>query len=1545
MVAPFSSTVGLTPEQLLAALLDPAGGVAIEAGSVQVRASADSAISLYDGSLAPLGIGAGLLITSGTVPGTTNTVGWFGQSNAYASGFMNGDADIDAIINRVFQTKSYDATSLSFAFRITDPTAVSISFDLVFGSDEYPEWVDQFVDAAVVIINGVNYALFEQNPNRPLSVLSPNLAAGYFQNNANNSLPVEYDGVSRVLRIVAPILGGGALNTIKIAVADAGDHIYDSGLFISGLRAGTTPGQGLVTRPSSPCTESSDYVSGGLSGESFDLLGGDDSCFAGGGSDIVDGGAGNDTIDGGSGDDFLKGGAGNDSLIGGAGSDTAVFLGNSSGYQINVDSVSGAGTVTCLADGSVDQVLGMEALSFDNGVIHLGGGGAPGPALPPPPPPVVNSPGVLVVSGIGAFAQVLQAELSDADGLGDPVLWSWEFQATNASPWDVIPGATAATFSVTTAQAGGSVRVRAQYTDGKGALSQPVSAGKGIQELETGDALINLMQLEAPIGAGVITPLTTVLRRLIDLGLTPAEAGYTLTTLLGLPAGVKLHTYNSLQVLQQPTGAADPVALKIEAITLQLAILGSAANDDTGGTMALGMLQAAKQAKVLDLGLEADVAFVLGLAMPPVGVPALVAQIVYSTSSMGSEADGGSWQGMEAIWLDFLNLHQGVVAPSIAVLTIDQNLAPIGYGTAALPSAVRDQPSTLTAAQLLQGFSDDDFDPLTVTGLTANGGGMIVAQADGSWQFIPTAGFVGPVELSYTVDDGHGLSIAGQQLFVVKPPNSPGTGSVVIGNGTPLVPAAATQGTPLSVSHTLADANGLGPLGVSWTADGLPIAGATGVSFTPGQAQVGKVIRAQISYLDGLGYAESSLSLPTAPVANINDPATGTVTINGLTNGTALQGQLLSASSALVDPDGLAEVSYSWYANDVLLSGGGGNSGQGGGVGGGGGGVGGTLLLTQNHVGKRIRAVATFTDGFGTVESVSSAATDPILNVNDLPVGSVAIVGPASVGINLQASPTISDRDGVGAFTYQWRADGVAIAGATASTYLISATDLGKAIAVAVSYVDGYGQLETVLSGSTAPVVQPVVVNATGTAANNLLLGNALNDTLRGGLGDDTLVGYTGSDLLIGGDGSDSLQGGDGGDLYLIELIKDHPFAEVHDLGTSGIDELRLADTKTGTLTVFAGDVGLERVVIGTGTAATALSTGTIALNINAAVAPNALTIVGNAGRNQLVGTAFDDVLNGGGGADDLQGGGGNDNYLVDNAADAITELAGRGIDRVQSSVSFRLAANVEDLELTGTSAINGTGNDLVNRILGNAARNVLDGGAAADLLQGGEAGDLYLISAVGDHPQAEFIDTGLSGIDEVRIAAAAGSFLLFAGDTGIEQVVIGSGTAVAPVTTGRGAVNVNAAAVTNGLLLVGNDGNNAIVGTALADRFQSRLGNDTLTGGSGADTFLFNTTPDAAGNRDLITDYQPGVDRIQLKGSIFVGAGAAGTTLAAGVFVAAPGAISGLDTNDRIILNTTTGLLSFDGDGSGKRGSIAFAELPVGIAGLVTAADFQIVA
>ena len=1528
--SPFLPGAALPLPQLVDALLDPAGAVVVESGSIRLNASGADAVSLYDGSLAPLGLGAGLLLTTGRTPGIVNSVGWFGQDNTTSSGFANGDADVDAVVNRVFRTKSYDASSLSFDFRVTDPTAISISFDLVFGSDEYPEWVDQFVDGAIVLVNGVNVALFDHNPDRPLSVVSANLAAGYFQSNAGSPLPIEYDGVSRVLRIVAPILGGGALNTIKIAIADTGDHIYDSGLLLSGLRAGTTPGTGLVTRPSLPCSDASDYITGGSSGESFDLLGGDDNCFSGGGGDILDGGAGNDSLDAGSGDDVLKGGSGDDSLQGGSGIDTATYTGTSSAYQISVDPVSGVCKVMALpgggGDSGTDLLTGIEKLSFDDGVITLVGT-TPTAPQPPTPPPAVNTPGVLVITGIGAAGATLQAELSDADGLsGEPILWSWEFQAPGTTAWEPISGATGPTFTVGPSQADGAVRVRAQYGDAMGYSNQPLSAAKEIQELETGDALINLMQLEAPLGGGVKTPLTTVLVRLIAQGLTPAQAGLTLSQVLALPPGIKLHTYNALQVLQQAATASDPVALRVEAVTLQLAVIASLNNDDTAGQLALGLLKAASQGKVLDLGLAADVAFVLGVELPPLGLPPLVADMLYTTASLAAEAaDGGTWQGMEAIWHDFLNLHQGVVAPSLSVLSLDLNVAPTGHATAALPPGVRDQPTLLTPAQLLQGFDDDDFDPLAVAGLTASGGGQLLAQADGSWLFQPDPGFVGSVELSYQVVDPLGAAIAAQQLLVIKPPNHPGSGAVVINDG-----ATALQGTPLLASHSLVDSDGLGLLSVSWSADGQLIAGASGWSFTPGQAQVGRQIRARVSYSDGLGYQESQESLPSAPVANRNDPATGTVTLNGLIDGTATQGDTLSVSHLLADLDGLGELSFDWFADDQPLSRGAT-----------------TLLLTQAHVGKRLRVVASFTDGFGTLETISSLPTAPILNRNDAPTGGVSLIGPASVGIPLEVAIALQDLDGLGPFLYQWLVDGQELAGATAPTLMLTSAQQGHSVAVKVSYVDGYGQLESATSAGTVPVGLPVVVTLTGGAGADRLLGNALADTLRGGAGDDTLVGYAGADLLVGGDGLDRLLGGEGGDLYLIELARDHQAAEVEDLGTTGIDELRFAETKTSTLTLFSGDRGLERVVIGTGTLATAVSSGTIALNIDASAAPNGLTLIGNAGRNQLLGTAFDDVLNGGLLGDDLRGGAGNDVYVIDNTGDAITENLGQGVDQVLSSVSYSLAANVDDLELTGTAANAATGNSLANRILGTAARNVIDGGAGLDLLNGREGGDLYLVAAGSDHPGAEFADTGLAGVDEVRFisAAASDTLTLLEADQGIEQVLIGTGVATAPDIRGKGALNVNAAAVLNSLLLSGNDGNNALVGTAFADRLQGRLGNDSLTGGAGADSFLFDTALNGTSNLDRITDFQPGVDKIHLKSTLFRGTGATGSPLAATAFRAGAGLSAGLLATDRILLNTSTGLLSYDADGSGKTGAVAFAQLPAGLASPVTAADFLIIA
>lgn len=156
---------------------------------------------------------------------------------------------------------------------------------------------------------------------------------------------------------------------------------------------------------------------------------------------------------------------------------------------------------------------------------------------------------------------------------------------------------------------------------------------------------------------------------------------------------------------------------------------------------------------------------------------------------------------------------------------------------------------------------------------------------------------------------------------------------------------------------------------------------------------------------------------------------------------------------------------------------------------------------------------------------------------------------------------------------------------------------------------------------------------------------------------------------------------------------------------------------------------------------------------LNGGVGPDMLN--GSVGQDRLFGFTGADTMNGGGGADSMNGGSGNDTYVVDHAGDVVTETsASGGIDLVRSSLSHTLGANLDNLMLTGSGAINGKGNGLANGITGNAGSNTLIGLGGADTLKGGEGADILAGGAGFD------MLTGGAGADSFvfSIAPAAGN-------------------------------------------------------------------------------------------------------------------------------------------------------------------------------------------
>ena len=352
------------------------------------------------------------------------------------------------------------------------------------------------------------------------------------------------------------------------------------------------------------------------------------------------------------------------------------------------------------------------------------------------------------------------------------------------------------------------------------------------------------------------------------------------------------------------------------------------------------------------------------------------------------------------------------------------------------------------------------------------------------------------------------------------------------------------------------------------------------------------------------------------------------------------------------------------------------------------------------------------------------------------------------------------------------------------------------------------------------------------------------------------------------------LTGGTGNDTYLVHQA----------------DDVVIEKPKEGTDTVIADlswtlSANVENLTLKDGAGAINGAGNALANTVTGNDSANILN--GGSGDDTLIGGGGSDILRGDSGADHMEGGGGNDAYRVDNPGDLVVEKVGEGIDKVISSISYTLTAETENLILTGTDAINGTGNALANQITGNGAANVLDGGAGIDVMLGGGGDDTYYVDNRSDRvyettsaksaADAGGIDTVMSSATYTLVAAGrqfvenltlTGSAAISA--TGNEMANRISGNNSANTLSGNGGDDTLVGYDGNDRLY-GGAGNDVLIGGTDNDRIDPGTGKDAMTGGTGADTFVFTTAGVAdAGSQtlaDRISDFSHAEhDRIDLR-------------------------------------------------------------------------------
>ena len=642
-----------------------------------------------------------------------------------------------------------------------------------------------------------------------------------------------------------------------------------------------------------------------------------------------------------------------------------------------------------------------------------------------------NNPAAVLITGTAKVGELLTAVVSDSDGLPKDIAYKWIANGVEVG--------TARTYRVTEADKGKRLSVQVVFTDKKGFIESAAS--------DVTEPVAALNKPASVIIKGTLRVGQTLINAITDTNGVPSNIRYQ-----WLADGVEVGTASTYKLTDNDKG---------KRISLQVTFIDNDGFEESATATTSTPVAALNKPASVDVYGDVRVGERLTAVIADAnGVPSDVTyqwladgtEVGNTSSYTPTETDKGKRLSVQVSFTDNDGFTEDVLSTTEPVKALNKPASVVINGIAKVGETLT---ATITDDN---GVSSNIIYRWMVDGtLVSTASRYRLAEAD--------KGKAVTLRVIFTDNEGFNENVTSAPTAPVKALNKVASVAIVgiTRVGETLIPVVT-------------DANGISSdISYQWRANGVEI--GTQDRYTLTEADKGKTINLQVSFIDDDGFEEDVTSAPTAPIQALNKPAS--VAINGVVK----VGETLTAT--ISDANGVSSsVSHQWLVNKSYV------------------GMSASYTLTERDKGGRVSLRVMFVDGEGFNESVTSAQTAPVSPLNY--PASVAIDGIVRVGEALTA--IITDDNGVPIdATYKWMVNNIEVS--TQDRYTLTEADEAGVVSVYAAFIDNDGFEESATSEQTAPV-QPSNKPASVVINGLMVVGETLTATITDDNGIPTDIAY-----------------------------------------------------------------------------------------------------------------------------------------------------------------------------------------------------------------------------------------------------------------------------------------------------------------------------------------------------------------------------------------------------------------------------------------------------